>query len=238
MIRGVCCAAILLFFFAPAPYAAVETGVLGEPLGPAESEDAIERLRVMQAGIESMAAHVSQRKTTPLLVEEIRTEGSILLKKPHFLRWEVDAPEKLVVVIDGEVMWQYRPDAKEARKRVLSNDVIARQTMRFFSSAMSLSMEDLSKRFLTAVYKVDGSTVVSLRPRSKMAGRYLKRILIWYGDDDGALEKFLMEGKEESVTVTEFGDVRINTDIDENVFKLVLPGDVRIISLEEDEEIQ
>ncbi|MFQ5585989.1 MAG: outer membrane lipoprotein carrier protein LolA [Thermodesulfobacteriota bacterium] len=196
------------------------------------------KLRDGQAAIDSMVMTVHQRKTTALLEEDIETSGTVFLKKPNLLRWEVEKPEKAVVVVDGEVMWQYRPKTNKAYKRLLSHDVKARDTMRFLASVMSLSIGDISKRFSTSVYRENEKTVLALRPKSRIVAKYLKSVFIWYREHDGIPVRFIMEGRDGSTTTTEFTNIKVNTGIDDDTFRLALPEGVWVISSEDDDEFE
>lgn len=221
-------------FFAPSQALGIEKGLMGQALSPAEAQIALERLSGVQAGISSMTASTVQMKTSPLLEGVVRTEGRIWIKRPAFLKWDIERPERLVIVADAEAMTVYRPKAREATRRLLANDISARYTMEFFSSGMTLSMEELSKRFSVSVYSLASSTVVELRPKSRVAGKFLKKAVIAYGPD-GIPVWFEVENANGSITRTELGSVALNTEIPPSTFKLQLPGDVVVRQLGEEE---
>lgn len=233
-------ATAMLSLIVPLASAADSTPDLGLPLDSAEAKAAIERLKEIQSGIDTLVAYVRQKKVIPLLVQDINTEGKILLKKPNLLRWEIQRPEELLVVIDGKVLWQYRPQAEEATKLILSQNTAARYTMELFFSTMNLSLDGdgLSKRFSVAVYMVSDSTVISLKPKSIIAGKYLNHILIWINTREGTPEKFEVEGRKGSVTITEFSDVKVNKEVKDDAFKFLPPKGVRVIAMDDGEEFE
>lgn len=224
----------LAAIFVPVTAHCAEAVPIGPPLGAAEAVVALERLSSIQAGITSMTASTVQSKTSPLLEGVVRTEGRIWTARPAFLRWEIERPERLVIVADAESMTVYRPKAKEATRRYLANDVTARYMMDFFSSGMTLTMEGLSKRFTVAVYSQAASTVVELRPKSKVAGRFLKKAIIAYGRDGMPLW-FEVENANGASTVTELSEVAVNRDLPPATFKLELPAGVVVRELAEEE---
>lgn len=230
-------AVFFLFFallFAPITAYCAETSRFGHPLRASDAAAALDRLSGIQASISSMSGRTVQTKTSPLLEGIVRTEGRIWTARPAFLRWEIDRPERLVIVADAESMTVYRPKAKEATRRLLANDMSARYAMDFFSSGMTLSMEGLSKRFNVTVYSDAASTVVELHPRSRVAGRFLKKAVIAYGKD-GIPEWFEVENANGALTRTELDAVDINPEMPPSTFKLVLPGDVVVRQLGEEE---
>ncbi len=242
LFKAGCSAAILLLVFLSSSVFAVGD-LPGRLLGEVESRAVIEVLSTQHAGIETLSAVTLQRRTSPLLAEEIVTEGVIVLKKPNLLRWDIEQPSRLVIAVDGTAMWIYHPDKKEAEKRVLSDDVVARYAMEFFSSTMNLSIERLSKRFFVEIYKGEGgesktgsSIILKLRPRSKMAARHLDSIAIWYREKDGSPERMTLRSRNKAVTTTEFKEVELNVAVGAEKFALALPGDVLITGLMEEDE--
>ena len=205
------------------------------PLNAEDSRTEVERIGALQTGIDSMAAQVRQRKTGRDPAREINTEGHILLKKPNLLRWEIRSPEKLTIVVDGEYVWAYRPRAKEAKKRDLSRDMLARYTTEFFSSAIMVSYEDLSRRFTVTVYRENAGTVLELVPKSSIASKYLKKVSISYRASDGMPERFVVEGRNGNVTTTDMSDIKTRVPVSRDDFRLVLPKDVKIIGPEDNE---
>lgn len=227
-------AAVFVFFLAINAGAAEY--VKAEPLTRAEAQIELDRLKGSQAGIETMLARVRQKKTSPLLEKEAVTTGSILLKRPNLLRWEVDSPEKLIVVVDGQAMWVYWPSKKLAEKRLLANDPAARYTMSFMSSSMKLSLEDISSNFNAAVYrdKDKDSTLIELKPRSKMVARFLRSVEISYGPE-GLPQWFRVESADGGVIHTEFEDINVNAPSQADAFTLKLPRGVEVRTLGEEE---
>jgi outer membrane lipoprotein-sorting protein len=234
MMRGFLSAFLILVFLSAPAFA--EDALSGVLLDGEQTKVAIEKLRTQHAGIESFSAVTLQTRSSALLDQELRTEGVIVLKKPNLLRWDIERPSRLVIAVDGAVMWIYRPDRKEVEKRILSDDPVARYAMKFFASTMNFSMRRLSKRFFVELYRGDGVIILSLRPRSKMAARHLESISIWYSESDGSPVRLVLRSKNKGITTTEFAKVRLNVEVDTQSFTLVLPDDVLVIGQEEDED--
>ncbi len=205
---------------------------LGKPLDNKEMAEAVNRIKDIQKGIDSISATVYQRKKTPLLKKDILTEGAVTLKKPNLLYWDVAKPERITIIADGSIMWVYHPDLKEAQKYILSEQFMARQTMEFFSSAITMSIEEAGKRFDIAAYNSDNSFVFAMKPKSGIVKKYLSAIYIWYRHDEAVPYKFEVIGRNENATITELKDVKLNPSIKENAFRFDVPKDVTITNLE------
>lgn len=208
------------------------TALLGRPLQSQEIREVVNKIKDAQKGIDAISAVAYQRKKTPLLAKEIATEGTIILKRPNLLHWEVKRPERLTIIVDGKIMWIYHPDSQEAQKYILSEQFIARQAMEFFSSAMDMSLEEMGKRFDVAVYNPNTSFVFEMRPKSSMAAKYLTAVYIWYKNGEGVPYKFEVLGKNGNTTITELRDVVVNPSLKESLFYFDVPAEAIITNRE------
>lgn len=207
---------------------------LSAPLGPEEAREAMERIREMHASVESISASVSQVKRSPLVEEDMVTSGTLVLKKPNLLYWEVRSPERTVIVVDGRTMWVYVPAIEEVRKKDLRADARARRAMGFFSSSIDLSGGDLSDgefsgSFDVTLYDVDERWAVVLVPKSRIARRYLKSLRVWYRKSDGVPVGFDVIGRKGDETETLLTAISVNPEVDSALFEFDPPDGVRVV---------
>lgn len=203
----------------------------GKPLELKEMTEAIKRIKDVQKNIDIVSATVYQKKKSPLIKKEIETKGTITMKKPNSLYWNITEPERHVTIIDGKVMWIYRPDLKEAKKYILSEQFMTRQTMNFFSYAMNMSIDEMGKRFDITGYNSEGSLILEMKPKSVIVARYLAAIHIWYKEKEGIPYKFEVIGKKGDATITNLTDIVLNPSIKENLFHFDAPADVTVINI-------
>ena len=128
--------------------------------GPADNDiQGEERIRVLdglrerQREVTTVRAMVVQRKRHPLLRGEAISQGTLLFKRPNQVRWEVDTPERTIIVMDGHMLLVYRPDRNEAERRDLRGDVVSRAAAEFLTSGMGLDVTELEKRFRVELYR-------------------------------------------------------------------------------------
>lgn len=193
-----------------------------------ERQKLFERFNSLQKDIYAVSASVSQEKQLAVLKEKVFLEGTVVAAKPNLLRWEVNRPERSVTVVDGERMIVYHPVEKEAQVYVVSENLVARNAVGFFSSAMGGSLSEMEKKFSVTVLRKDGEIICRLIPLSKMAGRYLSSVTIYYDEMTGLPRRFEMETPKGDRTVTKLTSVRTNPRITSETFKLKLPDDVWI----------
>ncbi|MBI5970695.1 MAG: outer membrane lipoprotein carrier protein LolA [Deltaproteobacteria bacterium] len=234
----------MLLFFLPSPALSVEKSGQamadappgqGRRLNDKEIEEAFEKIKTLQAGLDSASANIRQTKTNPILKKPLISEGTVLLKKPNLLRMEMKRPEHTITIVDGRVMWVFRPDTKEALKYVLSEQLMANQAVKFFSSAMNISLEELGKKFKVEMFEDAGVWVLDLTPKSGMAAKFLSKIRIYFKDGAPLPFKHEVIGKKGNLTVMEFSDTALNPATAPDAFTFTLPKDARITNTFDEE---
>jgi len=195
---------------------------------PADRQKILEKLKELAKDTQTLTATVTQEKQLLLLKGRICVNGSVIMKKPNMFRWDMVKPDKAITVIDGEAMTIYHPDVKEAQVYNLSENPIARNTLNFFTTTIWGSLTELEKKFAVNIFRKDGEIVFKLVPLSKMVGRYLSSILIYYDEETGFPLGFEMITPKGEKTVTRLSNIKINPEIKTDVFKLKLPEDVCI----------
>ncbi len=226
---GLLCGA-LLAAGGPAPQAAaaVSAARAERPLSGAEREEAFRRLKERQNELKSVRVSVVQRRTHPLLAAEAVTEGTLLFKKPNLLRFELDKPEKTIIVLDGETMTIYHPERKEAERRDLRGDFATRAAAEFFATGMSLSLAELEKRFQVDMFREDRHVVLRLTPRSKWLARAIASISIYQDEGDAVPRRIVVRGSKGDRTETLLSSVMLNPPVRDDAFALRFGPSVRV----------
>jgi outer membrane lipoprotein-sorting protein len=188
----------------------------------------LDRLRERQRDVTSVRATVIQRKRHPMLQAEAVSEGTLLYRRPNQLRWEVDTPERIVVVIDGHALLLYHPDRKEAERRDLRDDFVSRAAVEFLTSGMSLALTDLEARFQVDLFREDGGVVLLLTPRSRWVAQAVASVAIHQREADAVPRRIVVVGRKGDRTETTLTDVSVNPQLPENPFTLRLGPEVRV----------
>ncbi len=221
-----------LFFLTPL-YAASDTL---EEISSADRQKIVNKLQGLAKETQTIAATVTQEKQLLLLKEKVSVNGSVLLKKPNMFRWDMVKPDKSIMVIDGEMMTIYHPDAKEAQVFNLSGNLIASNTVKFFTTTLWGSLTEIEKKFSVTMFRKDSEIVFKLVPISKIVGRYLSSLLIYYDEETGVPQGFEMTTPKGEKTVTRLSNIKINPEIKADLFKLKLPEDVCITNNPEQQQ--
>lgn len=221
-----------LFFLTPL-YAASNTL---EEIPSAVRQKIVSKLAEFAKDTQTIAANITQEKQLSLLKKKVYVSGSVLMKKPDMFRWDMVKPDKSIMVIDGEMMTIYHPDAKEAQVFNLSGNLIASNTIKFFTTTIWGSLTDIEKKFSVTLFRKDREIVFKLAPLSKIVGRYVSSILIYYDEKTGVPQGFEMITPKGEKTVTRLSNIKINPEIKTDIFKLKLPKDVCITNNPEQQQ--
>jgi outer membrane lipoprotein carrier protein len=196
-----------------------------------ERAHVLERISQQQKEITSIRATIVQRKRHPLLKKDAVNEGVILFKKPNLLRWELDKPERMIIVIDGRTILSYYPNKKQAERKDLQENPTSRAAMEFLTSGMSVSVPELEKRFRVDLFREGGDIVLMLTPRSRWLARAIESIAIHQNEHDAIPRRIVFTGKKGDHTETELKDVIINPHIVENPFDLRMGPEVHVTDI-------
>ena len=227
-LRWIVSAAILALLLAPRPNFAEEAVRDGKRISGAERDRWFTEARDRQKGITGFSAAVVQRKRDPLLKNEAVSRGKVSFRKPALLRWEVESPERSIVVMDGRTVTTYYPTRKEAERRDMQDDFTSRVALGFFDSGISASLTELERRFHVDLFRSDDEVVLRLIPRSKMLSRVIASIRVHQDPVEGRPRRIVVEGARGDRTETTFSGLMLNPDFPPDTFVLRLGPEVGV----------
>lgn len=207
---------------------AEETVPGGKTISGAERDRWFEEDRERQKGVTGLSAAVVQRKRDPLLKNEAVSRGKLSFRKPASLRWEVESPERRIVVMDGRTVTTYYPKRKEAERRDMQDDFASSAALGLFESGISASLPELERRFQVDLSRSDNEVVLRLIPRSKMLSRVIASIRIHQDPVEGRPRRIVVEGARGDRTETTFSGVTLNPEFPPDTFSLRLGPEVRV----------
>jgi len=188
----------------------------------------LDRVRERQRDIVTVRATVVQRRRHPLLKAEAISEGTFQFQRPNRVRWEVNKPERTIIVIDGYTLVTYHPDRREAERRDLRDDFGTRAAIEFFTSGMSLAVPELEKRFQVDLYRDNGRLLLLLTPKSRWVAQAVASVAIYQQEADAVPRQIVIVGQNGDRTETTLTHVVINSRFPEDTFTLRLGPEVQV----------
>ncbi|MBF0318536.1 MAG: outer membrane lipoprotein carrier protein LolA [Nitrospirae bacterium] len=195
---------------------------------PADKARAMLHIKNLMGTIDAVSASVYQTKHLAMLKKAIETQGTVLLARPHRLRWEITNPDRSITLIDETTITIYKPLEKEADIYAIDSNIAAKQSMAFFSSTMWGDLSEMEKRFKADIYIKKGYIIYKLVPTSEMAARYLTSIVIYFNEATGTPAGFELVTPKGDRYVTSLKDVKKNPTFGTDMFNLKLPKEVWI----------
>jgi len=175
----------------------------------------LEAIGRMQAAIQTMTAQFVQRRTVTLFDEELVSRGRFRFKRPGRVRWDVESPTSVAMVITSEGIVTREPGAATARAEAIpvpTAEIIG---------LISGSVQTLTQHF--DVRRPPGHThddIFELRPRSPRLGDILRSVTLELAPVDKHLRRVVFNEATGDRTEIVFHQVEINGTIPDATFAL------------------
>lgn len=192
----------------------------------------LKKIDEKQKSVETMKGQFVQRKSLSLLQNEVVSKGTMYFKRPQRMVWEYKEPEKNTMIVNGDIVWFYLPDLKEATRFDLSQKAEIKSIFEKMAIGMGQSAEEMKKSydvlFLKKVKKSDKNIIVlQLIPKDAAISNFFKKIHLWF-EEDGALYKTELFERNNDMTIIEFKNMKFNTAISDSVFDFKPPKGVKV----------
>lgn len=200
---------------------------------PNELDVILKKIDERQKTVEAMKGSFIQRKSLSLLQNELVSKGLMYFKRPQKMMWEYKEPEKNIMIVNGNIVWLYLPELKEATRFDLSQKADIKRIFEKMAVGMGQSPDELKKDYdvslLKKVKKGEKNLyVLELIPKDKAISGLFKKIHLWFSDD-GLLYKTELFEKNNDTTIVEFQKLEINKSIPDSLFEFKPPKDVKVV---------
>jgi len=180
----------------------------------------LERISEYLTSVNSLQANFRQRITdqSHQLLEQ--ATGTVSLKRPGRFRWDYLEPYERVVLADGERIWMYEVDLEQVTVRPM------RASLGETPAALLAGDPEVLNRFEYLGYeRIDGLIWVRLQPGSAAADFEYIRL----GFDQQNLVQLELGDRLGRSTHMTFSEIRVNQELDDDLFRLDVPENVDII---------
>lgn len=222
-------------FLLPAALLAAAAAAAAPPPDPADPGlDAaarvaalVARVNAAQRDVRSLRAAFTQLQESELLVAPEETRGTFAFLAPDRVRWEYETPRPMTVVIRGEEMTTWFRDLGTAEK--LSIGKYSNQVLRYLGASGSF---DALKQYFDVTFAFPKSGVdpyrVDLKPRLKNVARRIGGMTLWIDRRTFLASRLRIAEAGGDVTEFRFERVEVNPALDEALFELRLPPEVKV----------
>lgn len=186
----------------------------------------VERVQKRYDGAADFRATFNQTLTNATFHRRASSTGEVLLKKPGRMRWNYKTPEVKTYVSDGNVLWLYEPEDRQAFKQDLKGSQLP-AALAFLTGKGKLAEEfDISFAKDPPV-GAPGDYVLSLSPRQPQAQ---VKLLLFVVDPGSFLvrETFIVDAQGNTNDIL-FSDVKMNVHLPESTFHFSPPAGTRVV---------
>jgi len=209
---------------------ALSVALAGEsPPAPAARLDlplVVEKVQKRYDGAVDFRAAFNQTLTNATFKRRSSSTGEVLLKKPGRMRWNYKTPEAKAYVSDGDVLWLFEPEDKQAFKQELKGSQLP-AALAFLTGKGKLSEEFDISVAKDAPVGTTRDYVLALSPKQPQA--QVKSLLFVVDPDTFFVrETFIVDAQGNSNDIL-FSDVKINVHLPESTFRFTPPAGTRIV---------
>jgi outer membrane lipoprotein carrier protein len=185
------------------------------------SADAVARVEAYLATVNTLSADFSQvvRNRDGQIVD--RASGKLSLSRPDRFRWDYQKPYLQTIVADGKQLWLYDSDLEQVTVRALEQGLGSTPAMLLSGSGK------VGDAFASAAVQRQGDwTWYRLVP--KQQGSDFDQVSLAF-DRKGELAAMELRDKLGQTTVIEFGALRRNVALDQQLFRFEPPPGADVI---------
>ena len=182
-----------------------------------------------QKATKTLTASFTEKKEIHILKEPVLAKGRFFYTRPDDVLLEYTEPEVRYLLFTKEEQLYYYPKQKKAERGTSAR--VHDYILRFL--AIGQTSDNLKKFYEVSLdssnTEVKDAYLLVLKPRKRMIKKAVKDVLFWIGKD--RLLPVKMQWREpdgDSTTIT-FDEVKMNPEIQANVYHIEIPKDVQII---------
>jgi chaperone LolA len=167
---------------------------------------------------------ITEEKTTRLLAKPIVSTGTLAFQAPNKFRRELTGANPSTTVCNGQELWIYYPNFKEAEQYTLGQK-------QFFDDSLAaltagLNFQDVDRFFRVAVAREGAGYRVTLTPKTSGLKRILAGLVVSL-DSDGVIQRTDAQLPKGDKVVTVYRNVRTAKQSDAK-FEFSPPSGVKV----------
>jgi len=186
----------------------------------------VDRVQKKYDGAADFRASFNQTLTNTAFKRRSPSTGEVLLKKPGRMRWNYKTPDPKMYLSDGDLLWLYEPEDKQAFKQDLKSSQLP-AALAFLTGKGKLASE-----FEIAFAKdppVGGPRDYVLALSPKQSNAQVKSILFVVDPDTFFVRETLITDAQGNTNDLLFTDIKINSHIPDATFRWSPPAATRVV---------
>ncbi len=175
----------------------------------------VQQLTKLLSDFQAMQANFTQ-----VVNSKQTNKGTMAIQRPGKFRWQIESPNKQVIIADGKNIWIYDVDLEQAVKQKMNAQYGVNPAM-----LLSGSVTELQKYFSVTKLKKTPGLWFELKP--KQQNSMFQSVQMQFVD--GQLKSMLVSDNLGNKSVITFSNAIINAKSNPNLFKFTAPKGVDVI---------
>jgi len=186
----------------------------------------VERVQKRYDGAEDFRARFNQTLTNAAFKRKTSSTGEVLLKKPGRMRWNYQTPDPKMYLADGDLLWLYEPEDKQAFKQDLKTSQLP-AALAFLTGKGKLAAEFDITFIKDARLGSPGDYVLALSPKQPQSA--VKAIVFVVDPQTFQVRQSMITDPQGNTNDLLFSDIKINTRLSDSTFRWTPPAGTRVI---------
>jgi outer membrane lipoprotein-sorting protein len=174
-----------------------------------------------QKDLKTWTADLTQTRHLKALAEPLKAEGRVWFSAPSTFRWELGQPARTVAVRNGPDMWLVSPQLKRAEHYPLDGSATGpwRDAMALLESGFPRDAATFRAQYdLRGFTRTNDLCQLALTPRQPAAREMIPSVTVVFSTETMNLVATELTLADGSVLRNDFRNVRVNPEIDPQVF--------------------
>jgi outer membrane lipoprotein carrier protein len=154
------------------------------------------------------------------------SSGQVHFKKPGRMRWDYDKPEARMFLSNGQFLWLYEPEEKQAFKQDLKTSQLPAALAFLMGKGRIADEFEVAWSKDTRFGRPD-NYVLSLRPKQPQST--YKSIVFVVDASDFSVRESVLVDQQGNLNHFVFSDLKINAKVSDEVFRWSPPAGVRVV---------
>ena len=157
--------------------------------------------------------------------------GKVFLKRPGLMRWDYADPEVKNFVIDGERLWEYKPDESQVMVFDKFHEAEVSAGISFLWGKKTVLKEFTAQHYAGTdpLGAPIGERAIKLTPVKPDAN---VKTLVFAMNDQGFIEKAIVEDNLGNFNMFEFKNIKLDSGLKRDAFLFVPPDGVKVVHVE------
>jgi outer membrane lipoprotein carrier protein len=184
--------------------------------------EAVKRLQERYESTKTLTADFQQIVESPTLAGALESKGTLAFEKPNRMRWDYAAPDKQLVVGDGETLWIYQPEERQVIKAPFTEAFQTSTPITFLAG-----LGQLERDFATSLEREDAVRwVLRLVPRKDQG---LGALTLMVRKTDATIEEARVTDALGTTTRLRLSAEKRNERLDPGLFRFTPPAGVDVV---------